>query len=285
MSFFPRQLSFIFACSWVLITLQAIQAEPPSAIDSKTESSDANVVALASLDQFSNPEPKTENNLKLLYSYLDDSRAIIQEKPHHKAFLEKHVSVDGKLQDKEKIDVKIRHTPFSAYMKWRGDGQEVLYVSGENENRLIARPTNGLALLRRIWRLEPDSKQAMMGCRYPITELGLANLSERLHKFYSSRDSREGLTCSMRETELNGRPTVIFDVTFHSPEECSEYSHSTIYFDALGKWIIGVENKGWTADGREGDLVEKYVYHDIDFDARLKDDDFSTDNPKYDFSE
>lgn len=222
--------------------------------------------------------------LELLDAYLNEAVMVIDERAVYTATLEKQVDVQGTLQDVEAIQIKIRHEPFSAYLKWERDHQQVLYVEGENDNRLIARPTNGLSLLRSIWKLDPKSPQAMRGDRYPVTEIGIGKLTERLHKFYSDRDGETGMTCAMREEELSGRPVVIFDVVFHSPSECEDYSHSTIYFDAIGKWVVGVENKGWSTDGREGELLERYLYHDVDFDAKLTSTDFSIDNPEYKFA-
>ena len=47
--------------------------------------------------------------------------------------------------------------------------------------------------------------------------------------------------------------------------------------------MIGVENYGWTADDKEGLLVERYVYHAIDSKVALDDKDFDHENPEYSF--
>lgn len=264
---------------------QALQIAKVDGLDQSVETVTAR--KLSNEDPLKTQEPNSDQNteeaFQLLYTYLQDSQKICSQITHYTATLEKQVFADDELQDVETIKIKMREQPFSVYGKWESDGQQVLYVEGENGNRLIAKLTNGLAILRDVWRLDPESSQAMRGCRYPITQLGITRLNQRVEEFYRARASREGATVKYQEESLDGQPIMVFDVSFHSPADCEEYCRSRIMFDSVGKSIVGIENYGWTATGQPGELLERYVYHDLDFNANLSKSDFSLDNPDYGF--
>ena len=59
-------------------------------------------------------------------------------------------------------------------------GQEVIYVEGANDGKLIGHAGSGLMALAGTKWLDPKGTLAMIGQRYPITELGIANLVRRL---------------------------------------------------------------------------------------------------------
>ncbi|TWT40709.1 hypothetical protein KOR42_49120 [Thalassoglobus neptunius] len=249
---------------------------------STSEQADASLAKTESEDDAAS-ETEKERAMKLLEAYLGDSVNYCRERHQYTAQLEKQVAIDGRLRDPEVIQAKVRIEPFSVYLKWDDSGQEALYVKGKNRDRMVARVTEGIALLRDVWKLDPESRQAMQGCRYPITEFGLLRMSERVSEFYQNRRTDGGLECSHRTDFFRESPVVIFDIAFHSPQECPDYSLSKLYFDAEHKCLIGIENYGWSKDGRPGELVEKYLFHDIEFDAPLSEVDFSLENPSYKF--
>lgn len=199
------------------------------------------------------------------------------------AVLEKQEEVQGELQDAEAIDVKMRHEPFSVYMCWHDDGKEVLFVDGKNDNRLLAKPTKGIAALK-VWKLDPESRQAQKNSRYPITESGLHKLAKRVANFYQSRpEGSDGLVCLVSDSRLSGHETVLYEVRFENPDASPEYSRSCCYFDKGTGLLIGLENYGWAKDHPESPLVERYVYRDLKCDAKLAESDFDAANPEYAF--
>src|SRR5262249_35358739 len=88
------------------------------------------------------------------------------------------------LKPEEICEVKIRNQPFSVYMKFLSPenlkGQEVIYVEGQNDGKLIGHAGSGAAALLGSKWLDPRGPIAMFGQRYPITELGILNLTKRL---------------------------------------------------------------------------------------------------------
>jgi hypothetical protein len=51
--------------------------------------------------------------------------------------------------------------------------------------RLPVKPTKGLATLKRLWRLDPNSRMAKQSCRYPITDFGIEKLVSRMQGIQS----------------------------------------------------------------------------------------------------
>ncbi|SFJ20288.1 DUF1571 domain-containing protein [Planctomicrobium piriforme] len=221
-----------------------------------------------------------------LVAQLKQAEQSIQELDCYQGTIEQQVRIDGDLRPPEVIDFKLRHAPFSVYLKWKCDGQEVLYVEGENDGKLLARPTRGLAALRGVWKLKPDSQQAMKCALHPITEMGIQSLCQLSLRFHDARDfSPEGMTVSAKEVSANGRPASQYTVVFADRETCPDYARSLLTFDRETGWLVALENHEWTEDGRIGGLLEKYVYHNIAPMPQAEPETFASTNPAYGFRE
>src|SRR5690606_8362207 len=100
------------------------------------------------------------------------------------AMLIKQERIGGMLMPEEIAYIKVRNEPFSVYMHFLSPdavkGREVIYVEGANNNQLIGHEGSGLAALLGSKWLDPQGPIAMLGQHYPITELGVANLTKRL---------------------------------------------------------------------------------------------------------
>ena len=122
----------------------------------------------------------------------DGLERINKEVRDYECILIKQELVDGKMQDMQFMRAKIRHeqrdgdkvtVPFSVYIKFlkpeKIAGREVIYVKGRNNGDLIAR-RGGRRSPNMTVQLEPDNPLAMDGNRYPITEIGVVTLIQRL---------------------------------------------------------------------------------------------------------
>ena len=150
-----------------------------------------------------------------LKEHLAAAREAAAALPGYTAILEMQEEVDGDLRPVGLIEFKTRRQPFSVYMRWTESEQEALYVDGENDNRLIVKPTKGLAAIRRVWRLDPDCKMAKQTCRYPITDVGIENLIIRIQEFYDQQEGIQSLAdCRMERSKFSDQDVVIFDIKF-----------------------------------------------------------------------
>jgi len=110
-----------------------------------------------------------------------DARSAAADVNAYTALFEKQQCVDGRLRPLETVELALREDPFSVRMKWisRVDrGRDVLYVEGENNDRL--RVYTGNLPVPAVLDLDPEGALALEGSRYPITRMGLRTLARGL---------------------------------------------------------------------------------------------------------
>ncbi len=104
----------------------------------------------------------------------------------------KQERIGDELQPEQKVFLKVRHKPFSAYMYFLSPadvkGQEAMYVAGANDGKMWGHAAPGFtnSLVGTV-SLKPDGMLAMRGQRYPITEVGIKNLVRRASGSRSGR--------------------------------------------------------------------------------------------------
>lgn len=200
--------------------------------------------------------------------------------------------VSGRLGPHEFIYAKVRHrrvdgdrvvVPFSVYLKFLKPtsvkGREVLFVEGENDGEMFAR-RGGTRFAFVTKRLDPTSRLAMSGNRYPVTEFGVENL---LYRLIDTARKDLGSDCKVNYLEgakVNGRPVSGIVVTHTNPDH-TRYQQARIFIDQELDLPIHYEAYGWAPEGRDPPLLEKYTYTDLKLNVGLTDADFSADNPQY----
>lgn len=218
-----------------------------------------------------------------LAEHLKAARTAVEAMPGYTAILEMQEEVDDNLRPIDRVEFKTRRQPFSVYMRWSDNEQEALYVHGENDNRLIVKPTKGLAAIRRIWRLDPDSRMAKQTCRYPITDVGIENLVVRIQEFYGKQNNIAALAeCRMEHSRFSNQDVVIFDIKFKDEAKIPAYSASRFCFDGETQLLIAVDNYGWSNDDKPR-LIEHYFYDEIAVLPSPTDEEFTEENPEYHF--
>jgi hypothetical protein len=162
-------------------------------------------------------------------------------------------------------------------------GQEAIYVEGENEGNLVAH-TTGLLNIRRLY-LPPNGFLAMRGSRYPMTEAGFEVLIERMLE-RGQRDRDHG-PCQVRvdrQATLNGRPCTVFEIVHPTQEGPYDFHIARIAIDDELNLPIHYEAHTWpTEPGGKPELLERYTYTNIQLNPGLPDETFSPDNPAYEF--
>ncbi len=135
----------------------------------------------------------------------------------------KRERIDGTLQPAEYMFVKIRHEPFSVYTYFKSPenmkGQEALYVAGKNDGCLLGHGV-GIKKVVGTISLKPDSMLAMRGNRYPITEIGVLNLTKRLIEV-AEQDKKYG-ECEVKffnGAKIDGRPCTCIKVIHPVPRK------------------------------------------------------------------
>lgn len=238
------------------------------------------------------PQPRTSaagfsTETAALFADMRAALSVAKQKANelesYTAMMEMQEEVNGHLKPLSTIKFKLRKQPFSVYMRWEGNGQEALFVNGQNADRLLAKPANGLAAIKRLWRLDPESRMAKQGCRYPITASGLENLVNRVHAFYSERDDwTSAVTCCASQTAEAGSEFSIYEMRFLNRECSPMYSKSRLSFEVSSGLLLRVQNYGWTQEPAPR-LLEHYIFRSVDPSAELGDHDFDEKNSEYEF--
>ena len=227
---------------------------------------------------------------------LEQGRRRLAECADYTCTLFKQERIGGELSDGQSIELKLRHRPFSVYMKWEsGDkGREALYVEGVDDNRITVHPGGWKARIVPAIKIDPEGSLALSEARHPVTMVGLIKLCDEITlRRKNELAHRLPVCCRLLENVVvNDRPCYGF-VSTYLDRKCSEdYRKSIHYVDK--EWLIPicVKNYAWPearqkfADDNaldEATLVEHYAYSELQFNQRLAAQDFDRANEAYGF--
>lgn len=231
-------------------------------------------------------------------------RNHFQKHQDYTAILIKRERVGGKLVPESKMAMKlkyskpkgsaIRERPVSVYLKTLEPksqaGREVIWVQGRNDNKLTAHEAGLFGLI--TVDLMPESRLAMAGNRYPITEIGIEKLLRKLIE-KGERDRLLG-PVTIKTTEkvaFGGRTCRLIEVIHESPTTVIdgktvefEYFLAQIYID--DERLLPLKYAGYSWPKTPGDppeLQEEYTYQDVSLNVGLSESDFDPKNPDYGF--
>ncbi|MBX3437896.1 MAG: DUF1571 domain-containing protein [Planctomycetaceae bacterium] len=212
--------------------------------------------------------------------------------PDYTATLHKQERIGDTLGEVQVLKVKLRHEPFSVYMKWQtfDKGRELIYVEGENDGNMLIQPGGWKGRLTGTLSLDPNGRMAMSESRHPVSQIGLVRLAEKLMHYSNLILKREsGFHCEIRgDQQIHGRDCYVFVISYDSPEHNATYRRSVQYIDKELSLPVIVRNYTWSdTPGTETDddqtLIESYSWSDIRVDQRLANGDFDQTNSGYRF--
>ena len=215
------------------------------------------------------------------------------------AIIVKKERIGGKIGDEAYMSAKIRHKkrnaageieiPFSVYLKFLRPsplkGREVIYVEGRNKGKLIAHEGGFKGKFTPSIHLDPQGTLAMMGQRYPITDIGIENLCVKLLE-RGGRDRATGM-CQVNITDanINQRPATRIEVVHPQRKQGLDFHLARIFVDKEFQLPVRYEAYDWPTgpDGKvtPNDLLEVYTYIRIKINVGLTDSDFDPENSDY----
>jgi hypothetical protein len=230
--------------------------------------------------------------LKIAREGLAHIRADVKD---YTARLVKRERVKGELTPEETMLLKVRNrkldgdklvTPLSVYMRFLKPksmaGREVIWVENQNDGDLIAHDA-GLAKFIRA-KLPPNGFLAMVGNRYPITDIGIENLVVKLIERGEKEKKVGDCEVEFKESKINGRACTLIEIRHPEPNPKYEFFLAQIYIDKKLFVPIRYAAYKWPEKkGGENVLEEEYTYLDLKLNVGLTDKDFDPDNPEYDF--
>ena len=137
--------------------------------------------------------------------------------------------------------------------------------------------------------LQPTGAMAMQGQRYPITEIGMLNLTKRLLEV-AEADKNFG-ECDVKfyrnakiKTGKEVRIVTCIEVVHPVPRKNFRFNRALVFVDDELNLPIRYESYDWPRQpGGRPELLEEYTYTDIKINNGFTDFDFDTNNPQYNF--
>jgi hypothetical protein len=181
--------------------------------------------------------------------------------------------------------------PFDVYLKFLSPastaGREVIWRQGENDDQLIVHEAGFLNLTR--LHLAPTSGLAMMGNRYPITDIGIEKLLEKLiEKGLRDRELGDCLVRVTDDLEIDGQTCQRIEILHPEPtvtiagrEIAFDFYRAIIDIDTVRNVPLHYASYRWPKPGGEPELEEEYTYLDLKLNCGLSDQDFDPENSDY----
>ncbi len=201
----------------------------------------------------------------------------------------KREEISGKLTDFEATNMKIRHQPFSLYIYTLGPvqpkGQEVIFVEGRNNNKVLAHVTGFRHKLIGTISLDQNAPELLEGNRYPPTNAGVQNMLRKIIAAYQTemRDGESAVRV-IPGAKVDGRNCTCVEVSHPQPRPNHPAHMTRMFYDDETKLPIRFEGYGWpTQAGQAPPLLEEYTYRNVKVNVGLTDADFDVNNPTYGF--
>jgi hypothetical protein len=187
--------------------------------------------------------------------------------------------IDGKLyppgkDDYEIIKVACREQPFSVFFQWVKKGKlasRALYVQGENDDKILARP---FITLLPIMAKALDDPQAKKSGRYSMAEFGMGLAIKRTVKAMQAAQARGELHLryegEFRVKEVGDKICYKFIRTPYEPLEEDALNELTIYIDK-DTWL----QVGSILRDPHENLLAEYFFRDIEINPDFPPDQFT----------
>jgi hypothetical protein len=185
------------------------------------------------------------------------------------------------------MEMKFREEPFSVYLKFQdpNPGREILFVKGQNENKLLAHEGSGLKSLVGTVPLAIDAPQVRAENRHPITQIGMRNLIDKvIAQWEFEGQYGEATVQYFPEAKIGGVSCPAIECMHPQPRRQFPFHLSRLYIDAQSNLPVRIENYAFpAAPGQEPPLVEEYTYVKVRTNVGLTNNDFSDRNSAYGF--
>lgn len=214
-------------------------------------------------------------------------------------FTKQERSESGVLSEKTEMQVKIqsRHrnatndAPMRIYLKFElpesTKGREVIWGKDLYEGQMAVHENTLMLSWKTIW-LDPTGMLAMAGQRFPIYEIGVSKLVEKLIERGSKIHDDPGVSVTItRDYDYDGRACELMRAERQQPGGGDDdFSLAEIVYDPERRLVLGYRSFGWPESGdaeAELPLLELYEYRDLKNNVGLTDKDFDVTNESYMF--
>lgn len=262
-----------------------VATAPPRNTDASTAADSGATVEVPMADMLQLAEDALAETVANLDDYT--ARVIKQEQDR-----------SGVLQPASEMMIKsiTRHAgdqhdgPLKVYLRFESPssvrGREVIWVENENDGKMLVREAGMVGAMMTV-PLPPDGFLAMQGQRYPISEIGLTKLLEKLIE--RGNEDRTDPEVHVFQTEgyvFDGRPLTHLRIERSTPSgRANDFAVAELVLDRPQNLVVSYRSFDWPkSEGSERPLIESYEYHDLKTNVGLTAKDFDVTNPDYDFA-
>jgi Protein of unknown function (DUF1571) len=192
--------------------------------------------------------------------------------------LQKQERSDGILMPREETEVAFRSKPHSVFMHWlRGTrrAESVLYVTGENDNKMLIHPSGVAGVFAKVVSRDVDGADAKQSGRYTLDTFGFKKSMERTLKAWKGARDRGALRIEYlgirKVKETGDRLCWALRRTYDRPEE-DGVLEGTFYFDKE-TWL----QTGVVLKGEDNKLIGEYMFRDVVLNPTFKPTQFTRD--------
>lgn len=290
---------------WILPTVGLVawwlfwpRGSSESGIVAEAVSSTGVVVGSDAVAEGSSEKHPLDPVLDLAHASLKSIQAGVED---YRTRMVKRERIRGRLGDESIMQVKFRvahdqsdqmaeakrgHGRTQVYLRFESpsniQGREVIWIEGRNDDKMIAHEAGLLNLIRT--ELDPNGPLAMMGNKYPITEIGLEKMVQKLIEIGQRERERDDCQVLIEEGHRVGdRVCRLIQVTHPKKQPDLEFHVAQIFFDVERMVPLRYASYQWPDGDGEPPLEEEYTFLDLQLNVGLSDRDFDPDNPEYDF--
>jgi len=234
------------------------------------------------------------------------SEAMDRHKREHvsyRATIRKRERIGKELGAESRMELKLRYREenpdtrlrrMDVYLKFLEPksqaGREVIWQEDRNDGLMFVHESGFLNITR--LELSPTSRLAMMGNRYPVSDIGIERLLSKL----LAKGSRDRLLGDCEVTKIDsidvaGRKCQRIEVCHPQAQVLvgdrkidHEFYKAIIDIDLEYGVPIRYVSYMWPEKpGQEPILDEEFLYEQLEFNPPLEDEDFDPDNPAYNY--
>ena len=186
---------------------------------------------------------------------------------------QKQERLNGTLQPTEVTEVFFRAKPYSVFMRWLKGARKtdkVLYVEGQNDDKVLVHPTGVAGMFVKYVTRDPEGSEAREEGRYSVKTFGLKNTLERTLRDWKTAQKKGAQTAYLgvrKVREAGDRLCYTLRQTSPVPDAAG-ISDAMVYIDKETWFQIGTVLKG------DGKLMGDYYYREIQLNPEFEPDQF-----------
>ncbi len=162
-------------------------------------------------------------------------------------------------------------------------GREVIWIEGKNDNQITVHEAGMLNLMS--MNLDPNGTLAMVGSKYPITEIGIEKLLEKLIERGTKDKRSEPSEVTVTPGSLFGDlPCDRIRIVHPKKQDGFDFHIAEVWIDPRNEIPLYYASYDWPKNpGESPELLEEYGYSDLQLNVGLSDSDFDPKNKDYQF--